>query len=264
MRKTHFVVPFVLVVMLFQTQSFAQEGPSRYVDEYAPIMHFNSVGVNYLPTEFMGKSSEYCAYVNIKPGYIFQYWFYYSKDIRLNADLDTRIKEALQEINQSQKVLDLDPIIREAFHEHDWELVEVHVPQLGGMPTKISFCAHNAHYDLKPNAWPIGATMQGKQCVVKVITDMHGSYPAGLWTPAKSMRPDQNIDYYAKANVEFGIIWAKELAAGYHPELGSPPPYRAINFAGRCRPFSPQMFQVHQKDLPGYPYPMPWDRGFNY
>ncbi len=252
----HYFVGLLIVGMLAACpRAMAQQDPWRFVDTYAPIMKFNSVGVRHLPTGFGGESGT-CAYVNIKPGYVFQYWVYYAKDIRIDAKTDRAIKQALQQVNRSQQAVNLDPIIRKAFHDHDWELVEVHVPRLGALPSLISFYAHGTHYDLVPNAWPIGATMQGKQCVVKVVTDMHGSYPAGMWTPANSGW--RNI----QANAEFAIIWAKELAAGYHPELGNPPSYRTVNFAGKCRRFSSRIVQIHR--LRDYPYQMPWDRGFKY
>jgi len=258
MVKCGFAIALVVLVCLGPAALGQEDDPWRYVDQYAPILQFNSVTVRCFPTAFPREPSGPCAYVHIKPGYVFQYWFYYPEDIRLDRETDQVLKGLLQQGNRLQPALDrnaLEEKINKLFHKHDWELLEVRVDKLGAPPSEIFFCAHGARYSLKPGA----ATMQGKQCVAKVISDMHACYPAGPWTPANSGWTNLN------ANTEFAITWLREMAAGYHPELGQPPPYHTVNFAGQLRRFSSRMLNVHSlTDYPDYPYPMPWDRGFNY
>jgi len=232
----------------------------NYVDDYAPIVEFNTLIVDVYPTGFQGDYSGYCTYVNVKSeysAYIFQYWFYYRYDIRLSRTVDAALKQLLDWANRNTiNSREFEEAVDNLFHEHDWELVEVHVSTLGSMPNRISYYSHGSRYDLTPNSPPFWTPMQGNHCVVKVITDMHGSYPAGIWSPVLAGWGSW------KANLEFALAGAWEHLAGYAPEFGYAPGYKQLDFSSRCRRFSSTMMRVHS--LSGYPYALPWDRGFNY
>ena len=248
----------VLACLVWATlaECTASVNPWQHFDEYAPVVQFNKACCRYRPRAFPGDGVGSACYVNIQQttagGYVFQYWFYYAKDVRIDEYTDTQLKRLLALIAEKTNS-QIDSVLQQAFHSHDWELVEVHVSTLGEMPTKISFCSHGQRYDLKPNTWPIGATMKGKRCVVKVISDMHGSYPAGLWTPANSGWASLH------ANAEFLIVLAKETALR---SVGVKPVYEEVQFAGRCKQFSERVKRV--SSLPDYPYRMPWNRRFRY
>jgi len=256
MVSTIVVIAAVLVVEIAPIGA----GAWNYVDDYAPIVEFNTLIVDVYPTGFQGDYSGYCTYVNIKSGYsgyTFQYWFYYRYDIRLARGVDQVLEDLLQEVNRhSINAAELEHEIDKLAHEHDWELVEVHVSQLGSNPNKISYYSHGSRYDLSATGWPIAAPMQGKHCLVKVVSDMHGSYPAGYWSPALALWGSWG------ANLEFAIASAWEHLAGYIPEVGYVPSYETLDFTNRCRQFTTSMMRVHS--LPDYPYQLPWDRGFNY
>lgn len=249
-----------VAALVIMTSTAMAADPWNYVDDYAPIMQFNTLIVDAYPTGFRGEYSGYCTYVNIKSGYsghTFQYWFYYRYDIRLTRSVDQTLEDLLQEVNrQSINLPGFEHEIDKLSHDHDWELVEIHVDQLGSNPYKISYYSHGSRYDLSPTGWPFAAPMQGKHCVVKVISDMHGSYPAGYWSPALALWGSW------AANLEFAIAATWEHLAGYVPEVGYAPPYKTIDFTNRCRRFTSSMTRVHS--LSNYPYQLPWDKGFNY
>ncbi len=123
------------------------------------------------------------------------------------------------------------------FHDHDWELISVTVKEPYQHPRKITYYAHGESINLYQSE----VQFDGKRPLAKVVTDMHGTYPSGIWQP-KSIR----------AQVEWLI---GNLLDGMDET-------RKLNFAGHCRPFTPQMMQI--VTIPGYKYPPPWKRGFNY
>jgi len=230
--------------------------PWQYVGVYAPIVYFNTLTVDVFPQGFPGDYSGTCVYADIKredEGYLFRYWFYYRYDIRFNRYVDQAIKDLVEKLNaRTINSEQLKSILDKLFHEHDWELVEVHVNRLGSRPVLITYHAHGDSHSLSPDSFPFGAPLEGTHPAIKVISDMHGSYPAGMWIPELTgwMHP--------AVWLEFKLVHAWEHFSGYFPEFGKAPPYKRIDFTYLCRSFSRHMKLIHS--LPGYPYPMPWDR----
>lgn len=257
MRRVTAVSMLVAVTAIVAMSVLAAD-PWSHVDDYAPIMQFNTLIVDVYPTGFQGEYSGYCTYALPKTsssGCTFQYWFYYRYDIRISREVDAAIDSVLQNVaNLGLFEREIDKL----FHDHDWELVEVHVPSLGAQPDYITYYAHGSSYTLQTSGWGWTAPMQGKHPVVKVITDMHASYPAGLWSPLVGgwLSPEVNL--------EFALALQWEHLAGYVPEIGYAPAYKTIDFSQRCRSFKSSMWNVHTESLPTYPYELPWDKGFNY
>lgn len=261
MRLRCYAALVIGVLLLAQQSACADPKPDPYnfADYYAPILEFSQVGVTVYPSEF-GGGGRICTYINIKEspsgsGYVFQYWFYYKEDIRWDRQTDEAIKGLLQGVQQHVKLDKLDSDIKKLFHKHDWELVEVHVPRLKEVPSRILYGMHSDLYELIPGK---GAPMSGKQCVVKIVTDMHACYPAGPWNPAMA-----GI-FHHSILTEFAFIALKEAAAGYVPFGKWPPPYRTINFAGKTQRFNSRMESTPPD--PDYPYHWPWHekRDYNY
>jgi hypothetical protein len=82
-----------------------------------------------------------------------------------------------------------------------------------------------------------------------VISDMHGTYPPA-WGPADivNMKPL----FMAEASIA-GALGAASGKRGY---------LRTLDFAGHWRRFTEKMTSID--NLPGYPYDLPWKRGYRY
>jgi len=235
-----------------------RSSPMAHVNQYAPIVSFSNL-VRYMPTRFPAdEKGPPCCYVNIKPlgsanGALFQYWLYYAKDIKIDEAVDKvgMTIQGLCSIDGAEKLcrsVNLDKF----FHDHDWELVEVVVPALGERPSEIIYHAHSQ--DLRKAATP--DLLLEYQPKVAVLTDMHGSYPPN-WEP-------RDIAGFALSVVEYNIAQVlpsvRAVAAG---QPSGPLRFtRTLNLSKHCRPFTEKMMEV--TSLPGYPYKMPWRRGFKY
>lgn len=235
----------------------------NYVDDYAPILEFNTLIVDEYPTGFQDDYSGTCAYARWdydSSGYTFQYWYYYRYDIRFTSEVDAKLDEILTQLLLDANVDSawLEHEVDKLFHEHDWELVEVHVPFLGSVPDYVTYCAHGGRYTLFTDDWFFPAPMEGKHCRVQIITDMHGSYPPDSWTLPFGWPPD-NLKSYAGVVMEFLVAGAWENLASWEGIYSS---YDEIEYADKCRPFSAGMAETSW--LYGYPCEMPWDKGFVY
>ncbi|MBI5153876.1 hypothetical protein HZA57_01455 [Candidatus Poribacteria bacterium] len=246
----------------------AARDPRQFVDEYAPVLHYDDQVVRYLPTGFSGDSSGTCCYVNIvtEPGfpsanYTFQYWFYYEKDVRFTEAMDLFIRENLprvcdavlkaqpgvcasifEEIQQTiPGVPDLEALWEKAFHDHDWEMVSVKVAELGQLPIEVAYGSHGRLYSYGANC----PMLNGSRIQVQLLTDMHASYP-----PTGQLPDSWESQFEATV-----------AAALLKVHCGTPSP-GTLDFSGNCREFTPSMLSA--PDVADFPYPWPWNNGFRY
>ena len=272
-RRSRMIIFITLVASftgLMSTTVMAQSSNAwDYVDDYAPIVYYYPT-VKYLPAKFPDDpvAAGSLAYVNIKypdnveNGYRFQYWFYYTKDVRIDEKTDALLRSIIMQYpDVAQAALSFvkkDAKIEEIFHDHDWECVEVFVKKLGKKPENIRYCAHGKISYLNCTAkLPLEqvAAMSSNQCLVKVISDMHGSYPyysvQQMWTML--------FNNEQKAEI---LIVAGKLLSSYNTVECDKNKMKMIDYAVYWRPFCAEMKKRH--GLEGYPDPMPWDKDFNY
>lgn len=275
-----FVLLSICVLLITSMPGKASADEWNYVGKYAPILCFQPYTVDYMPTRFMSDPNSNPAgedmrtYVMVIPyggDYIFQYWFYYKRDVRWNDDVDGAIVSALNKgieaLNAYQGQINALPIIntelanrgvKKAFHNHDWELVEVVVPRLGERPRTVNFFAHGKalairYEDLQSD------NSDGYHAFVSVVSDSHATYPLlPNWNP---------LSYWTenyKAIAEW-VIAGCEL--GTNMILGSPDDlklYTPVSFESRIVLFSDYVRNYDSDDFDDFPYQFPWEKEYSY
>ena len=147
----------------------------EFVELYAPVVMFNRDLVRYRPTNLLAPDQgEVRCYVNVfeaEPYYTFQYWFYYTRDVRIPWPLTEPGEDWLRDqiyknwpaaptearvlhdwADQYLHYIDLE---RKALHEHDWELLEVVVSDLGSVPEYVCYYAHG-----ESRLWTVNEVIQ--------------------------------------------------------------------------------------------------------
>jgi len=250
MRRTSVLIMAVLIGLVSILAQAEDECPYwDYVNLYAPVVYFHE-SVLHKPRNFReDKATDLCTYVHCyKSGseYVFQYWFYYVKDIRFREDIDQYLIESLETLSQRNLFFWVEERFPYWFHNHDWELLEVRVPELGSKPTTITYYAHGAAYRRSAD----DSNLRGRRPLAKVVSDMHGTYPPGDWAPWTLG------ESWLHPVIVFEFL--VEKAKAYYEGHG----YEALGFCGRCRPFSDEIRETHKLD--GYPHEMPWDKNYDY